>query len=70
MDSANTPPVLIDNLQYSKWSESILRQLNVGQAHAVHTTIFLGLQNPSPIEDNLGLIEICHTLGIRFIQLT
>ena len=34
------------------------------------TAIFFGFQNPSPIEDDVGLIEICHTLGIRFMQLT
>ncbi|MEP1442624.1 MAG: membrane dipeptidase [Hyphomicrobiales bacterium] len=34
------------------------------------TAIFFGFQNPSPIEDDIGLIEICHTLGIRFMQLT
>jgi membrane dipeptidase len=34
------------------------------------TAIFLGFQNPSPIEDDIGLIEICHQLGIRFMQLT
>lgn len=34
------------------------------------TAIFFGLQNPSPIEDDIGLIEICHQLGIRFMQLT
>jgi len=34
------------------------------------TAVFFGFQNPSPIEDDLGLIEICHTLGIRFMQLT
>ncbi|OUR75442.1 peptidase M19 [Alphaproteobacteria bacterium 46_93_T64] len=34
------------------------------------TAIFFGFQNPSPIEDDLGLIEICHTLGVRFMQLT
>ncbi len=108
---------LIDNLQYSNWSERIFRQLHEGGVHAVHTTIayhetfremvlnieafnrwfeqfpelifmgrsgddvrraadedrtavFFGFQNPSPIEDDLGLVEICHTLGIRFMQLT
>lgn len=108
---------LIDNLQYSKWSEQIFRELNEGGVHAVHATIayhesfremvlnleefnrwfeqypelifkgstgddvrravdqdltavFFGFQNPSPIEDDLGLIEICHMLGIRFMQLT
>jgi membrane dipeptidase len=34
------------------------------------TAIFLGLQNPMPIEDDLGLVEILHELGIRFMQLT
>lgn len=34
------------------------------------TAIFFGFQNPSPIEDDLGLVEICHSLGIRFMQLT
>lgn len=34
------------------------------------TAIFFGLQNCSPIEDDIGLVEILHTLGIRFMQLT
>ena len=34
------------------------------------TAVFFGFQNPSPIEDDLGLIEVCHTLGVRFMQLT
>ena len=34
------------------------------------TAIFFGFQNPSPIEDDIGLVEICHQLGIRFMQLT
>jgi membrane dipeptidase len=34
------------------------------------TAIFLGLQNPSTIEDDIGLVEICHMLGIRFMQLS
>ena len=34
------------------------------------TAIFFGSQNPSNIEDDIGLIEICHTLGLRFMQLT
>jgi len=108
---------LIDNLQYSNWSEKIFRELHEGRVHAVHATIayhesfremvlnieafnrwfeqfpelifmgrsgddvrraaeegrtaiFFGFQNPSPIEDDLGLVEVCHTLGIRFMQLT
>ena len=34
------------------------------------TAIFFGFQNPSPIEDDLGLVEIWARLGIRFMQLT
>jgi len=34
------------------------------------TAIFFGFQNPSPIEDDIGLVEICHSLGARFMQLT
>lgn len=34
------------------------------------TAIFLGLQNPMPFEDDLGLVEILHQLGIRLAQLT
>lgn len=34
------------------------------------TGIILGFQNSSPIEDELALIEVYHTLGIRVMQLT
>lgn len=34
------------------------------------TAIFFGFQNPSPIEGDIGLVEIVHTLGARFMQLT
>lgn len=34
------------------------------------TAIFLGLQNPMPMEDDIGLIEMLFDLGIRFMQLT
>ena len=34
------------------------------------TAIFFGSQNPSNIEDDIGLIEIAHMLGMRFMQLT
>jgi microsomal dipeptidase-like Zn-dependent dipeptidase len=34
------------------------------------TAIFLGLQTPMAIEDDIGLIEILHDLGVRFMQLT
>jgi len=34
------------------------------------TAIFFGFQNPSPIEDNIGLVEVLHKLGARFMQLS
>jgi len=34
------------------------------------TAIILGLQNPLPIEDDLGLVTVLHELGIRVMQLT
>ena len=34
------------------------------------TAIFFGFQNPSPMEDDIRLLEILHTLGVRFMQLT
>ena len=34
------------------------------------TAVFFGFQNPSPIEDDIGLVEIVYTLGARFMQLT
>lgn len=34
------------------------------------TAIFFGSQNPSCMEDDIGLLEVLHTLGLRFMQLT
>ena len=34
------------------------------------TAIVFGFQNPSPIEDDIGLVEILHALGARFMQLS
>jgi microsomal dipeptidase-like Zn-dependent dipeptidase len=34
------------------------------------TAIFLGLQTPMPIEDDIGLIEMLFDLGVRFQQIT
>lgn len=34
------------------------------------TAVVFGFQNPSPIEDDLGLVEVWHRLGVRFMQLT
>ena len=34
------------------------------------TAVVFGFQNPSPIEDDIGLVEVVHRLGARFMQLT
>ncbi len=34
------------------------------------TAVFFGFQNPSPMEDDIGLIEVLHRLGGRFMQLS
>jgi len=34
------------------------------------TAVFFGFQNPSPIEDDVFLVEILHRLGVRFMQLS
>ncbi len=34
------------------------------------TAIIFGLQNPLPVEDDLGLVQVLHALGVRFMQLT
>ncbi len=37
---------------------------------AGRTAILLGLQNPLPIADDLGMVAVLHDLGIRVMQLT
>ncbi len=34
------------------------------------TAIIFGFQTPAPVEDDIGLVEIVHALGVRFMQLT
>jgi microsomal dipeptidase-like Zn-dependent dipeptidase len=44
---------------------------DVARARATgRTAIFFGSQNPSCIEDDIGLVEVLHRLGLRFMQLT
>ncbi|MGE3832440.1 MAG: membrane dipeptidase [Parvibaculaceae bacterium] len=109
--------IVIDCLQYCRYSEEVFRDLRAGGVDAIHVTIayhedfretvenivdwnglfarhgdlifpgrsaadvrraraegrtavFFGLQNCSPIEDDIGLVQICHELGVRFMQLS
>ncbi|MEC7488944.1 MAG: membrane dipeptidase [Pseudomonadota bacterium] len=44
---------------------------DVRRAHETGcTAIIFGFQNCSPIEDDIGLVEVCHQLGARFMQLS
>ncbi len=64
--------------QWNRWFEQYPDLIFMGRTgddvrlaqQTNRTAIFFGFQNPSPIEDDFGLIEICHTLGARFMQLT
>ena len=48
-----------------------LRGADVGAAKAAgRTAVILGMQNTSAFEDDLGLVEVFHRLGIRFAQAT
>ena len=62
------------NRRFERFGDLILRgtsAADVARAHETdRTAIFFGFQNPSPIEDDIGLIEIVHQLGVRFMQLT
>jgi len=62
------------NRRFEQYSELIFHGLGVDDVRKAHsegrTAIFFGFQNCSPIEDNIGLVEICHQLGARFMQLS
>jgi membrane dipeptidase len=48
-----------------KWASDVKRARDTGR-----TAIFFGFQNPSPIEDDIGLVAVLHALGGRFMQLS
>ena len=50
---------------HGRWASDVDLAVKSGR-----TAIFFGFQNPSPIEDDIGLVEIVHSLGARFMQLT
>ena len=62
------------NRWFEQYPELITKGLWAGDIDAAKaagkTAIFFGFQNPSPIEDDIGLVEIVHSLGARFMQLT
>ncbi|MEL7281684.1 MAG: membrane dipeptidase [Pseudomonadota bacterium] len=54
-----------DMIFHGKTGDDVRRAKENGR-----TAIFFGFQNPSPIEDDIGLVEIVHSLGARFMQLS
>ena len=62
------------NLLFEKHADLIMQGKTAGDVRIAketnRTAIIFGFQNPSPIEDDIGLVEIVHTLGARFMQLT
>ena len=54
-----------DLIFHGEWASDIDKARDTGR-----TAIFFGFQNPSPIEDDIGLVEILHKLGARFMQLS
>jgi microsomal dipeptidase-like Zn-dependent dipeptidase len=63
--------------QWNRWFEQYPDLIMKGRwasdvdvAKTGRTAIFFGFQNPAPIEDDIDLVQILHTLGARFMQLT
>ncbi|PLS22625.1 membrane dipeptidase [Neptunicoccus cionae] len=54
-----------DLIFQGRTADDVRRAREIGR-----TAIFFGSQNPSCIEDDIGLVEVLHTLGLRFMQLT
>jgi len=62
------------NAWFQRFPDLIFQGFNAEDVTTARTTgrtaVFFGLQNPSPIEDDFGLVEILHQLGVRFMQLS
>jgi microsomal dipeptidase-like Zn-dependent dipeptidase len=62
------------NRWFERWPEMIFQGFtaqDIATARATgRTAVFFGAQNPSCIEDDIGLVEVLHRLGLRFMQLT
>lgn len=62
------------NRWFERYPDLIVRGLQAADIDRARetgrTAIFFGFQNPSPIEDDIGLVEIVHRLGARFMQLS
>ncbi|MEX1234483.1 MAG: membrane dipeptidase [Roseovarius sp.] len=54
-----------DLIMKGRWAGDVRAARETGR-----TAIFFGFQNPSAIEDDIGLVEVLHDLGARFMQLS
>ena len=58
------------NRWFERWPEMIFQGFtaqDIATARATgRTAVFFGAQNPSCIEDDIGLVEVLHRLGLRF----
>lgn len=65
-------------VRWNRWFEAYPDLIFAGRSAADvrraqaegRTAVFFGLQNCSPIEDDIGLVEVLHGLGVRFMQLS
>lgn len=62
------------NRWFERWPELIFQGFtaeDIATARATgRTAIFFGAQNPSCIEDDIGLVQVLHRIGLRFMQLS
>ncbi|HAG46581.1 MAG TPA: peptidase M19, partial [Gammaproteobacteria bacterium] len=61
------------NRYFSAYPELIVHACSAADVRAAReqgrTAIIFGFQNCSPIEDDLGLVQVWHRMGVRFMQL-
>ena len=66
--------ITIWNNLFQKYSNLIVQGYNIKDIinayESGRTAIIFGFQNCSPIENDIHLIEVCHSLGVRFMQLS
>ncbi|MBT7250304.1 MAG: membrane dipeptidase [Rhodospirillaceae bacterium] len=62
------------NRRFERYSDLIIPGRSADDVRRAHaegkTAIVFGFQNCSPIADDIGLVEVCHQLGARFMQLS
>ena len=62
------------NRWFERYPDLIFQGFDAGDLEKAQqsnrTAIFFGSQNPSCMEDDIGLVEILHRLGLRFMQLS